>query len=93
MKAIWKNEVIAESDQTIVVEGNHYFPPDSVRKQFFIESSSHTSCPWKGEANYYDIIVDDSVNKDGAWFYPDPKDEAKDIKDYVAFWRGVIIES
>lgn len=93
MKAIWKNEVIAESDQTIVIEGNHYFPPDSVKKQFFIESSTHTACPWKGEASYYDIIVDDSVNKDGAWFYPNPKEEAKDIKDYVAFWRGVTVES
>lgn len=93
MKAIWKNEVIAESDQTIVIEGNHYFPPGSVKKQFFIESSTHTTCPWKGEASYYDIIVDDSVNKDGAWFYPNPKEEAKDIKNYVAFWRGVTVES
>ena len=89
MKAIWNNQVIAESDVTVVVEGNHYFPPSSVNNEFLVESSTLTVCPWKGEAYYYDIIVDDNVNKDGAWYYPDPKTEAAEIKDHVAFWRGV----
>lgn len=89
MKAIWKNEVIAESDETVVVEGNHYFPPSSVNNEYLVESSTLTVCPWKGEANYYDIVVGDNVNKDGAWYYPDPKTEAAEIKDHVAFWRGV----
>lgn len=89
MKAIWNNEVIAESDDTVVVEGNHYFPPSSVNNEYLIESSTLTVCPWKGEANYYDIVVGDNVNKDGAWYYPDPKTEAAEIKDHVAFWRGV----
>ncbi len=89
MKAIWNNEVIAESDDTVVVEGNHYFPPSSVNNEYLVESSTLTVCPWKGEANYYDIVVGDNVNKDGAWYYPDPKTEAAEIKDHVAFWRGV----
>lgn len=89
MKAIWNNEVIAESDDTVVVEGNHYFPPSSVNNEYMVESSTLTVCPWKGEANYYDIVVGDNVNKDGAWYYPDPKTEAAEIKDHVAFWRGV----
>lgn len=91
MKAIWNNEVIAESNQTIVIEGNHYFPPGSVKIDSFVESSTHTTCPWKGEASYYDIVIDDKVNKDAAWFYPEPKEAAKEIKNYVAFWRGVNI--
>ncbi len=89
MKAIWNNEVIAESDDTVVIEGNHYFPPSSVNNEYLVESSTLTVCPWKGEANYYDIVVGDNVNKDGAWYYPDPKTEAAEIKDHVAFWRGV----
>ena len=89
MKAIWNNEVIAESDDTVVVEGNHYFPPSSVNNEYLVESSTLTVCTWKGEANYYDIVVGDNVNKDGAWYYPDPKTEAAEIKDHVAFWRGV----
>jgi len=89
LKAIWNNEVIAESDDTVVVEGNHYFPPSSVNNEYLVESSTLTVCPWKGEANYYDIVVGDNVNKDGAWYYPDPKTEAAEIKDHVAFWRGV----
>ena len=93
MRAKWNEVVIAESDETIVIEGNHYFPPNSVKNEFLVESSTRTNCPWKGEASYYDIIVEDKLNKDGAWFYPDPKEEAKEIKNYVAFWRGVNIES
>jgi len=91
LKAIWNNEVIAESDYTVVVEGNHYFPPSSVNNEYLVESSTLTVCPWKGEANYYDIVVGDNVNKDGAWYYPDPKTEAAEIKEHVAFWRGVQI--
>lgn len=91
MKAIWNNEIVAQSNKTIIIEGNHYFPPDSVRKELLVESATHTSCPWKGEASYYDIVVGDKSNKDGAWFYPEPKEKAKEIKNYVAFWRGVRI--
>ena len=91
MKAIWKNEIIAESDETIVIEGNHYFPPDSVNREFMVESSTVTTCPWKGDASYYDIVIDDEVNKDAAWYYPEPKEEAAEIKDHVAFWKGVRI--
>lgn len=89
MKAIWQGEVLAESDRTIVVEGNHYFPPESVSRQYFAPSENHTTCPWKGNASYYHIKVGDRVNQDAAWYYPDPKDAATQIKDHVAFWRGV----
>jgi uncharacterized protein (DUF427 family) len=89
MKAIWHDTVLAESSETIVVEGNHYFPPDSVNKALFRESDYRTSCPWKGQASYYDIMVGDTVNKDAAWYYPNPKDAAKEIANYFAFWRGV----
>jgi uncharacterized protein (DUF427 family) len=92
MKAIWHNEVLAESDKTIVIEGNHYFPAASVRREFFRPSNTHTTCPWKGEASYYDIVVDEAVNHDAAWYYPEPKTAAEQIKDYVAFWRGVSVE-
>ncbi len=92
MKAIWNDKVLAESDDTIVVEMNHYFPPDSVNKEYVRESSTHTTCPWKGLASYYDVVVDDKVNKDAAWYYPDPKSDAEMIKGYVAFWRGVKVE-
>ena len=91
MKAIWKNTVLAESNKTIVIEGNHYFPPESIKKEHFRESNKHTTCPWKGESSYYDIVVDQEVNSDSAWYYPEPKEAAKQIKDYVAFWRGVVI--
>ncbi|MBI5811778.1 MAG: DUF427 domain-containing protein [Meiothermus silvanus] len=89
MKAIWNGQVIAESDQTIVIEGNHYFPPQSVRQEFLQDSPTHTTCPWKGTASYYNLVVDGQTNKDAAWYYPTPKDAAQQIKGYVAFWRGV----
>jgi uncharacterized protein (DUF427 family) len=89
MKAMWENTVLAESDHTKVVEGNHYFPPDSIKKSFFRPSQTHTTCPWKGLASYYNVEVDGKVNPDAAWFYPEPKEAAKSIKDYVAFWHGV----
>jgi uncharacterized protein (DUF427 family) len=89
MKAIWNNVIIAESHDTVIVEGNCYFPPDSVKAQCLRESSSHTLCSWKGKASYYDIVVDDAINRDAAWYYPEPKQEALNIKNYVAFWHGV----
>ena len=92
MKATWNGAVLAESDDTVVVEGNHYFPPDSVKREHFRESEKHTVCPWKGTASYYDVIVGGETNKDAAWYYPQPKDAAKQIKDRVAFWRGVKVE-
>lgn len=91
-KATWNGTTLAESDKCIVVEGNQYFPPDSVNRQYFKESSAHTTCPWKGEASYYTVEVGGKDNKDAAWYYPAPKDAAKEIKDYVAFWRGVQVE-
>ena len=91
MKAVWNGQVWAESNETIVIEGNHYFPPDSINKDFFQTSATHGSCPWKGEASYYSLQVADDSNADAAWFYPDPKDAAQEIKDYVAFWKGVEI--
>ena len=92
MKAIWNNTIIAESDQTIVVEGNNYFPPDAIKKEYFQPSETHTTCGWKGEASYYNIIVNGEVNKDAAWYYPLPKDAAKNIENYIAFWKGVKVE-
>ncbi len=91
MKAYWNNQMIAESDATIVVEGNHYFPPESVDMNFITYSSSHTSCPWKGQASYYDIVVDGKTNKDAAWYYSEPYEAAAKIKGYIAFWKGVEI--
>ena len=88
-KAVWKDVVLAESDQTIVVEGNHYFPPNSVNTRYFTDSSTHTTCPWKGVASYYSLAVDGQINKDAAWFYETPKDAARQISGYVAFWKGV----
>jgi uncharacterized protein (DUF427 family) len=90
-KAIWKDKVLAESDRTILVEGNHYFPPNSVKREFFVESESHTVCPWKGTASYYNIQINGDANYDAAWYYPSPSAAAKMIKGYVAFWRGVEI--
>ncbi len=92
VRAIWKDVVLAESDQTRVVEGNHYFPPDSINQDALSESSRHTVCPWKGVASYYDIQVGEDRNPGGAWYYPDPSPAAQHIKDYVAFWQGVRVE-
>lgn len=94
MKAVWKEVVLAESAETVVVEGNHYFPPDAVNREYLRESKTHTTCPWKGVASYHDLVVGGEVNKDAAWHYPNPKAEAEQIRDHVAFWRGVtVIES
>lgn len=89
MKAIWNGATIAASDETVVVEGNHYFPRSSVRSEYLRESATHTTCHWKGEASYYDLIVGEAINRDAAWYYPLPKDAAKQIADRVAFWKGV----
>ncbi len=92
-KAIWKETVLAESDSFEMVEGNHYFPPDSVKREYLQESENRSTCPWKGVASYYDIVVGDEVNKDAAWYYPQPKEGATQLKDYVAFWKGVEVEA
>ena len=92
MKATWNNIVLAESDDTVVVEGNHYFPASAVNNNYLQESSKHTTCPWKGLASYYNVVVDGQVNKDAAWYYPDPKPAASEIKDRIAFWRGIKVE-
>jgi uncharacterized protein (DUF427 family) len=91
MKAVWNGAVLAESDATVIVEGNHYFPPEAIRREYFKPSSTHTTCPWKGEASYYTIEVAGKVNQDAAWYYPEPKDAARNIKNYVAFWKQVEI--
>ena len=91
MKAIWNNTVIAESSNTRVVENNHYFPLESVHKEFIQPSETHSTCAWKGKASYYTIVADGKTNADAAWFYPEPKEAAKEIRDYVAFWKGVKI--
>jgi uncharacterized protein (DUF427 family) len=92
VRARWNDTVIAESDDTVVVEGNHYFPADSVNSDLLVASDKTTVCPWKGTASYYSLIVDGKENPDAAWYYPSPKDAAAEIKDHVAFWRGVTIE-
>ena len=89
MKAIWNGKVIAESNETVVIEGNHYFPKDSIKTEYFKESETHTVCPWKGTASYYTVDVDGTQNTDAAWYYPEASDLAKKIENYVAFWRGV----
>jgi len=89
MKAIWNERVIAESDDTVIVEGNHYFPVDALRREFFAPSDRKSMCPWKGEASYYDVVVEDRRNEGAAWYYPDPKPAAANITGRVAFWRGV----
>lgn len=89
MQAIWNGEIIAESADTVIVEGNHYFPVDSVNMAFIKPSGTHTSCPWKGEASYYSIEVDGKLNIDAAWYYPEPKQAASSIQGRVAFWKGV----
>jgi len=91
MRAIWNGRTIAESTETVVVEENHYFPPESVDRTLLRESKRRTTCPWKGEAHYYDILVDGKENRSAAWTYPSPKEAASHIKDHVAFWRGVEI--
>jgi uncharacterized protein (DUF427 family) len=92
MKATWKGAVLAESDETVVVEGNHYFPAGSINREHFRGSGTHTTCPWKGVASYYDVVAGGEVNEDAAWYYPEPKEAAKEIKGRVAFWRGVRVE-
>lgn len=89
MKALWNDTILAESDETIVVEGNHYFPPEAISQEYFRTSESHTTCPWKGLASYYNLVVNGKINPDAAWYYPQPKDAAKPIAGYVAFWKGV----
>ena len=89
LKAIWNGTVVAESDQTEIVEGNHYFPPESIKSEYFRENSSTTVCSWKGTANYYDIVIAEDVNQGAAWYYAEPKPEAANIKGYVAFWKDV----
>jgi uncharacterized protein (DUF427 family) len=91
MKAIWNDKIIAESENTIEIEGNHYFPTDTIKKDYFTLSKTQTTCPWKGKASYYNIIVNNKLNKDAAWYYPEPFDKAKQIKNHVAFWKGVQI--
>lgn len=89
MKAIWNNQVIAESNDTVVIENNHYFPHDSIKKEFYKESNMQSTCPWKGVASYYTLQVNGKENKDAAWFYPEVSELAKGIKNRVAFWKGV----
>ena len=92
MKAIWNDQVIAESDETINIEGNPYFPPSAIKEEFFTTSDMQSVCPWKGTASYYNIEVNGEVNKDAAWYYPETKELAKNITGYVAFWKGVKVE-
>ena len=92
MKAIWNERVIAESDDTVVVEGNHYFPEASLDRASLSDSDTTSFCPWKGTAHYYNVVVDGEVNADAAWYYPEPKDAAAEIRGRVAFWRGVRVE-
>ncbi len=89
MKSIWNDVILAESDRTVEVEGNHYFPPDSLHREYFRESDTHTTCPWKGTAHYYHVAVGDDVNEDAAWYYPEPKEAAEQIRDHVAFWNDI----
>ncbi|MEM6766297.1 MAG: DUF427 domain-containing protein [Bacteroidota bacterium] len=91
MKAIWNGKVIAESDKTVVIEGNHYFPKESIKSEYFKNSNLNTTCPWKGLASYYSVEIDGELNEDAAWYYPEPKAAAAAIKDHIAFWRGVEI--
>lgn len=93
MKAIWNNVVVAESDETVVVEGNHYFPPSAIKEEFFKKTDTHTVCPWKGQASYYTLEVNGEENKDAAWYYPQASELAKNIENYVAFWNGVSVEA
>lgn len=92
-KASWNGQVIAESDRCEMVEGNHYFPPEAVKRELLKDSATHTTCGWKGIASYCDVVVDGQTNRDAAWYYPDPKPAASNIAGYVAFWKGVKIEN
>src|SRR5579884_3117753 len=92
IRATWNGAVLAESDETVVVEGNHYFPVESVRSEYLRDSASHTRCPWKGIASYYTVVVDGKENRDAAWYYPDPSPAAAEIAGRVAFWQGVRVE-
>lgn len=91
-RAIWNDTVIAESDETILVEGNHYFPPEAVSSEFLVDSPEHSVCHWKGTASYYDVVVDGKAVRGGAWYYPDTTRRAKQIENHIAFWRGVRVE-
>ena len=92
-RAIWKDAVLAESDKTITVEGNHYFPPDSVHREYLVNSDHQTTCAWKGTAHYYSVKVGDNINRNAAWYYPEPKEAAKQIAGYIAFWKGVRVKA
>lgn len=92
MKAVWNDQIIAESDNTVIVEGNHYFPHESIKSEYFVKSETNSVCPWKGTASYYSIVVNEEENKDAAWFYPSTSELANNIKNYVAFWKGVKVE-
>ena len=91
-RAVWNGAVLAESDRTVQVEGNDYFPPESLKMEHFTETSTTSRCPWKGLAHYYDVVVDGETNSDAAWYYPQPSDAAQEIRDHVAFWNGVKVE-
>lgn len=93
MRAVWNGQILAESDDTVVVEGNHYFPAEALNNEFFSASETHTVCPWKGLASYYTVTVAGEANADAAWYYPEPKVEAEHVRDRVAFWRGVKVEA
>ena len=92
MKAYWNDQLIAESNDTIVVENNHYFPKEAVKQEYLEPSDTHSTCPWKGEASYYTLNVNGKENKDAAWYYPEPKEAAKEIKGRIAFWKGVEVK-
>ena len=92
-KATWNGAILAESEQTEVVEGNHYFPVDSLNREYFSDSDHHSSCPWKGTASYYNVVVEGETNQNAAWYYPEPKSAAENIKGYVAFWKGIQVEA
>lgn len=92
MKAIWKDKILAQSNETIVIENNHYFPLDSLNREFFEPSTTTSACPWKGTANYYHIRIGEEINRDAAWTYEHPKEAAKEIADHVAFWKGIEIQ-
>jgi uncharacterized protein (DUF427 family) len=89
MKATWNGATIAESDDTVIVEGNHYFPAETIKSEHFQPSETHSVCPWKGTASYYDVVVNGNLNADAAWYYPETKDAAKEIEGRIAFWKGV----
>jgi uncharacterized protein (DUF427 family) len=91
-RAVWNGQVLADSDAYEMVEGNVYFPPESVKREHLRETSTHTTCPWKGQASYYTVVVDGKENRDAAWYYPQPKPDAENIRGYVAFWHGVQVE-